>query len=90
VIRHTGRLEASKFQDNWRQCARRKAPQVRHGQVGYRAEVCVGVRSRLKINLDQAHARERSRFDVIDAAGQREPALKRIGDIRFNLLRRHP
>ena len=67
----------------------RQSPQVRHGQIGNLRDVGVGVGAGLEIDLDQAHAGQRTRFHVIDAAGQGEEALERVGDIRFDLLRGH-
>ena len=48
-----------------------------------------GIGARLEINLDQAYAGQRTRFAVVHVGGQRKEALKGIGDVRFNLLRRH-
>ncbi len=71
------------------QRALRQAPQVGHGQIGNLRHIGIGVGARLEIDLDQAHAGQRARFHVVDAAGQREEALERVGDVRFDLLRRH-
>src|SRR4029077_18212913 len=49
----------------------------------------MGVGSRLEVNLDQTHAGQRTGFDVIDVAPQREEALERVGDVRLDLFRRH-
>ena len=43
----------------------------------------------MKVHLDQADPGHRPRFDVIDAAAQREKTLKGIRDVGFNLLWRH-
>src|SRR6185437_4741805 len=44
---------------------------------------------RLEIDLDQRHTRKRARFNMLDAAAQREESLERIGNVGFDLLRRH-
>src|SRR5579864_3497981 len=82
-----GRVE---FQDDRRQCAGRQLSQIRHRQIGDFAQVSVGVGSRLKINLDQADAGQRARFNVIDIAAQGEEPLEAAGDVSFNLFWRHP
>ena len=64
-----------------------QAPQIGHGQIRNLGDVGVGIGAGLEINLDQAHAGHRARFHVVDAAGQREEALERVGDVRFDLLR---
>jgi hypothetical protein len=40
----------------------------------------------LEVNLDQAHARERSRFAVVDICAKRKETLKGIRNVRFDLL----
>ena len=77
------------MQHHRRQRARRQAPQLRHGQVGDGGDRGVGIGAGLEIDLDQAHAGQRSRLDVVDAAAQREEPLEGIRDVGFNLLRRH-
>ncbi len=77
------------FKNHGRQRTRRQSSQIGHGEIGNRTEVGVGVSPGLEIDLDQADARQRSRFDVIDSAAQREETFERIGDVGFNLLRRH-
>ena len=42
-----------------------------------------------EVNLDQAHAGQRARLGVIHIRSQGEEALEGVGDVRFNLLRRH-
>ena len=49
----------------------------------------VGVGAGLEVDLDEAHAGQRARFAVIHVGGQREEALEGVGDVGFNLLRRH-
>ena len=78
-----------KLQDHWRQRSGRQAPQVRHRQIRNGAQVGVRVRSRLKINLDQAHSGQRPRLNVVHSAGQREEPFERIRNAGFDLLRRH-
>ena len=72
-----------------RKRALRKPPQVRHREIGNLRYIGVGVRARLKIDLDQADAGHRARFHVIDSAAQGEETLERVRDIGFDLLRRH-
>jgi hypothetical protein len=84
--RQAGRV---KLQNHRRQGAGRQLAQIRHREVGDAGHGGIGIEAGLKINLDQAHARQRTRFNVIHAAGQREEALKASGDVRFDLLRRH-
>src|SRR4029077_16813343 len=78
-----------KFQHHRRKRAGGKAAEGRHGETGNRAEVGIRVCAGLKINLDEAHAGERTRFDVINAAGKGEETFKGVGDVCFDLLRRH-
>ena len=87
VSRQTGRLEASDLQHHRGKRSLRKPAQVRHGQVGNLRDVGVGIRARLEVDLDQAHAGHGPRFHVIDAAAQREESLERVGDVRLDLLR---
>src|SRR5262249_17740698 len=49
----------------------------------------VAIGPRLKIDLDYAYPRQRTRFDVLDSAAQREEPLEPAGDIRLDLFRRH-
>ena len=44
------------LQNDWRQGAFRKAPQIRHGQIGNLRHVGVGIGAGLEIDLDQAYA----------------------------------
>jgi GTP cyclohydrolase III len=74
---------------------RRKGPrrQILHvgdGQIRDGGGVDIRVGVGLKVDANDAHAVERSRLDMIDAAGEREEALQVIGDVAFDLLRRHP
>ena len=85
--RQTGGIH---LQHNGRQRSLREPSQIRHSQVGNLRDVRIGIRTGLEINLDQAHPGQRPRFHMIHAARQREEAFKRIGDIRFDLLGRHP
>jgi hypothetical protein len=41
------------------------------------------------VNFDQTDTSERTRFDVVDITAQSEKAFEGIGDIGFDLLRRH-
>ena len=59
-----------------RQRARRQAPQVGHREVGDLVDVGVGVGARLEEHLDDAHAGQRPRLHVIDAAAEREEPLE--------------
>ena len=86
TYRQARRIE---LQHHRRQGAGRQATKLRHGQVGNRADRGVGIRARLEVHTNQAHAGERARFDVIDPAAEREKALEGIGDVRFDLFRRH-
>ena len=52
-------------------------------------DIGIGVGSGLEVNLDNADAEQGAGFHVVDAAGQGEEALQRIGDIGFDILRRH-
>ncbi len=72
-----------------RQRAFRQAAQIGHRQIGNLRDVGIGVRARLKINFDQADAGHRTRFHVVDAAAQGKKSLERVGNVRFDLLRRH-
>ncbi len=49
----------------------------------------VGIGAGLEVNLDEADAGQRARLAVIDVGGQGEEALEGVGDVGFNLLRRH-
>ena len=77
------------FHDYGRQRTLRQPPHVGHGEIGNLRHIRVGVGSGLKVNLDQTHAGHRTRFHVIHAAGQREKSFERVGNVRFDLLRRH-
>ena len=48
-----------------------------------------GIRARLKVDLDQADAGQRARLNVVDTAAEGEEPFVAVGDVRFNLLRRH-
>jgi len=72
-----------------RQCARRKSPQLCHRQIRDRGNSRISIRARLKVDSYQAHARQGSRFNVINAAAQCEEALERIRNVGFNLFWRH-
>jgi hypothetical protein len=43
----------------------------------------------LEEDFDDADAQQRARLRVVDAAGQREKAFQWVGDIGFDVLRRH-
>ena len=84
-----GKTRSVHFHHHGRQRAFGKPPQIRHGEVGNVGDVGIGVGAGLKINLDQAHAGHGAGFHMIDAAAQREKSLEGIGDVRFDLFRRH-
>jgi len=84
-----GQAGSVKFQHHGRERAGGKAAEIRHGQIRNGAEVGIRVCAGLKINFDEAHSGQRTRFDVIHAAGQGEKSLEWISDVRFDLLRRH-
>ena len=77
------------LQHHRRQGPGRQAPQLRHRQIGDGGDRRIRIGARLKVNLDHADAGERSRFDMLDAAAQREEALEAAGDVGLDLLRRH-
>ena len=74
----------NRWQRAWRQAA-----QVGHSKVGDVAERGIRVGSRFEIDFDQADAGQRARLGVIDIRPESEKTLKRICDIRLDLLRRH-
>ena len=76
-------------QHHGRQRAGRQTAQVGHGQVGDVAQRRIGIGARLEVDLDEADAGQRARFAVVHVGGQREEALEGVGDVGFNLLRRH-
>ena len=76
-------------QHNGRQRARRQAAQIGHGEVGNVAQRRIGIGAGFEVDLDQAHAGERARLAVIHIGGQRKEALEGVGDVGFDLLRRH-
>jgi hypothetical protein len=43
----------------------------------------------LKIDFDQANARQRARLNVVDSTAQGEESFERVSDTGLNLLRRH-
>ena len=77
------------LQHHRRQRARRQALQIGQRQVGELRDIRIGVGSRLEEDLDDADAQQRARLHVVDAAGQREEALQRIGDVGLDVLGRH-
>ena len=85
--RQTGSVE---LEHDWRQRTRRQAPQLRHRQIRDAADGCVGVGTRLKIDLDETDSSQRPRFDMVDTTPQREKSLERVGNVSLNLLRGHP
>ena len=84
--RQAGRVE---FQDYRRQRSRRQPLQVGQRQVGDLSYIGVRAGAGLKGDLDDADAEQGSGFEVVHSAGQSEKALQRIGDIGFDILRRH-
>ncbi len=67
----------------------RQTPQIGHRQVRNFADRRIRIGPRLEVNLDETHPSERAGLDVIDIASQSEEALEGIGDVGFDLLRRH-
>ncbi len=63
-----GKTGGIELQHHGRQRPLGQAPQVRHGKVGDLADGSVRVGTGLKVNLDETHAREGARFNVIDVA----------------------
>src|SRR4029077_19601025 len=84
-----GQAGSVELKNDRRQGPRGKPAEIGHREVLDRAEVRISVCTGLKIDFDQADARQRARFDVIDAARKRKPALERVGDVGFDLLRWH-
>jgi hypothetical protein len=72
-----------------RQCPGGQAAQISHGEVGDVAERGVRVGTRTEVDLDERDAGERTRLDVIDIGAEGEKALEGVGDVAFDLLRRH-
>ena len=86
----TDRLRGSGHaQHHGRQRAGGQTAQVGHRKVGDVAQRRIGIGAWLEVDLDEAHAGERARFAVVHVGGQREEALEGVGDIGFDLLRRH-
>ncbi len=77
------------LQHHGRQGSWRKPAQVCHGEIGNVAECGVGIGAGLKINFDETDAGEGARFDVVDVAAKSEESLEGVGNVGFNLLRRH-
>ena len=67
----------------------RQAAQIGHGQVGDVAQRRIRIGARLEVDLDQADAGQRARFAVVDIRAQGKESLKGVGDVGFDLLRRH-
>jgi hypothetical protein len=65
-------------------------PQIGHGKVRNLGHIGISIGAGLKIDLDEAYAGQRTRFHVIHSTGEGEETLEGIGDVRFDLLRRHP
>ena len=57
------------------QGAGRQAFQVGEREIRDLRYICVCIRSRLEVNLDHADAQQRTRFHVVDPAGQSKEAL---------------
>ena len=68
-----------------RQRSRRQVAQVGHRQVGERGRRRVDVGARVEEDLDDAHAGQRARLDVLDVAAQREEALEAGRDVALDL-----
>ena len=88
VTRQTGRLDASNFRHDGRKRAGRQIANIRHRKIRDRGSRGIRIASRLEVNLDDADAGQRPRFDMLDAARKREESLQVVGDVAFNLLRR--
>ncbi len=84
-----GQAGSVELENHRRQGAGGQPSQLRHRQVGNRADGRVRTGARLEIDLDQADAGQRARFDVVDAAAQREEALEGIGDVGFHFFWGH-
>ena len=65
-----------KLHHDRRQRPRRQITQTGHGQVGDAGDIRIRIRARLKIDLDQAHARQGARLHVVNARRQGEHPLK--------------
>ena len=89
VTRQTGRLDASDLSTTGGNVPGGRSFMSETAKIGDGCRVDIGVGVGLKINANDADAVERSRFDVVDAAGEGEEALQVIGDVAFDLLRRH-
>src|ERR1700733_1138580 len=66
-----------------------QAAQIGHGEVGDVAERGIRVGTRTEVDLDERDARERARLDVVDIGAEGEETLEGVGDVAFDLLRRH-
>ena len=84
-----GQARRVELQNHRRQRAGRQLAQIRHREIRNAGHGGISVEARLEINFDQTHARQRTRFDVIHAAGQGEKTLEATRDVSLNLLRRH-
>src|SRR5208282_528922 len=78
-------LKHHRRQSTWRQTSK-----IGHRQVRDVAKSGIAIAPRLEVNLDQAYTRQRAGFDVVDVAAEGKKALERIGNVRLDLLRRHP
>ena len=89
--RHQAHREAGsiELQHDRRQRARGKAAQLRHREIGDGSHRRVRIGARLEVDLDDADAGKGARFDVLDAAAEREEAFEAAGDVGLDLLRRH-
>ena len=77
------------LQHDGRQRAGRQAAQIGRCEIGDDADGVIGVRAGLEIDFDEADAGKRARFDVVDAAREREESLESAGDVVFDLFGRH-
>ena len=77
------------LQHQRRQRSGRQALQIGQGQIRQLRHVRIGVGAGLEIHLDDADAQQRAGLHVIDAAGLGEEAFQWIGDVHFDVLRRH-
>ncbi len=85
-----GQAGSVKLQNHRWQSAGRELSQVRHGQIRNFAQIRIRIRPWLKIDLDQADARQGARLDVINIAAQREETFEAARNVSFNLFGRHP
>ncbi len=89
VMRQTGRLDASNFCTTGGSVPGGSRRRSAIARFEISRHVRVGVRAGLKEHADDADARQRPRFHVVDARAQREEPLEASGDVGLDLLGRH-